>query len=156
MNKYNQLREEIILAVPEIMELKFGCEVEMQRDRLFSSDPFVPTRWKIVNTRQHFPYLEIIFIGISETLNYGEKKKRTINLNAIERGFKIIGRPISLEDCLIAIEGKHLIAEISVRVDGTFYKHRTAEILGHWKPNIPLQDQSELTINLLWDLICKK
>ena len=70
---------------------------------------------------------------------------------------------ISLEDCLIAMSKKLLEKYIDIKWSANFIiliDNRLDNIGGDdrciWVMNKPLQDQSEPTINLLWDLICKK
>ena len=136
MNKYNQLREEIIKAVPEIAELKFGCEFEY-KNKIY----------KFINLNKEG---YIIALTIDNTIT---------TLQADLRDIKIIGRDIQLEDCLIAIpEEKNIYVSAWTGLFSVWSRALNEMVSQHtnWKPNKPLQDQSDEVHNLLWDLIYKK
>ena len=148
--KYNQLREEIIKAVPEIEKLCNGCEVIAS---LCEND--VPIDDYEMDT---------FIIGKKDTF----KKCKANGLTYIIHNqreyelYKIIGRDITLEDCMIAgfksltkmNLGNLKNAEIYEK-----YKKFVIDITlqeSQWKPNIPLQDQSDGCISLLHELIYNK
>ena len=141
--KYNQLREEIIKANKDIMRLTMGCVVETERIDFYGKQ--LKQKW----TLGHYD---------SEGGCWRCEDNEAIEKQEI---IKIIGRPISLEDCLITW----------LKKDGcpiTFKEAYKGDI-GHdwenvmfvfrdmnWQLNKPLQDQSDETINFLHNLICNK
>jgi hypothetical protein len=130
--QYNELKEKIIEAVPDIMKLKSGC--------------------KIVND---LGFEDIIgsFKGLQELETLADRKI-----------IKIIGRPITLEDVLVAIDEADLWNEYNEKasfmvnenglIECDLYNWEEEPVF--WKPNIPLQDQPEETKQLLYNLLCKK
>jgi len=96
MNKnYEQLKEAIQKAVPEIMELNLGCEVELNGDKEIVGDCV-----KFVSNKSYF------FEGCGCCSGY--LKPQTL---------KILGRPITLCNVLVAVKkdaeglgaGEHMI-----------------------------------------------
>ena len=136
MNKYNQLREEIILAVPDIVELKFGCVI------MFKEKEYLIYRSFRVEGDDYLC-----------CVNNGEEKLILVKGNNL----KIIGRDITLEDCLIAIK-KEIEKDNIGHSDGYGYIMDLCyrEQPNSWKPNIPLQDQSDECKELLFNLIVKR
>ncbi len=130
--KYNQLREEIIKTNKDIVALKFGCKVISQ----------------IKDGTQKF---ENIIVGdkIIGTTHYPVSYNTSVNEDQI---IKIIGRPISLEDVMIAISKKQ--GEWGIRFWGNGVIRLDENIT--WRPNKPLQDQSNECKELLFNLIVKK
>lgn len=140
MNKYNQLREEIIKANEDIVALKFGCVINFKRFN--NTEPN-----KIL--LKHYERAGIWKYSFIDDIKNNSASVRTFD----EGGDLIIlGRDITLEDCLIAVSKKQ--GEWGIRFWGNGVIRIDENIT--WKPNKPLQDQSEPTINLLWDLIVKK
>ncbi len=140
--KYNQLREAITLAVPDILELKKGCVI--------NEDP-ARSDWSVI-------------VGIDKKEIYiqsciNESYIWHITRDEFKERYKIIiGRDIQLEDCLIVLQkfGKGIVFG---GASNSFYSKIGNKIKWldiHWKPNKHLQDQSDECKELLWDLICKK
>ena len=135
--KYNQLREEIIKAMPEIMELEFGCKIKGIGD-----------------------VKELIYVGKSNEqhcLAYQRNgNDELLFVENVER--KIIGRPITLEDCLIASKKPLAVTNYGLLLIKKDISANARYISSgiSWKPNIPLQDQSDECKKLLFDLIVKK
>ncbi len=110
--KYNQLREEIILAVPEIV--------------INENAQLIQFNGKVKYFRQY--------------------------------------RPITLEDCLIAIDKKELKNEygdktfVMINTNGMFETdlYNWEEEPVFWTIGKPLHQQEQETIDFLWDLICNK
>ena len=137
--KLEQLKKAIQLAVPEIMKLEMGCKVKHKKLRYFRTVVFVDKKYDIV---QYMPKI------------YGEEAHDILE-HYKDGKFEILGKNITLEDCLIAIEDP----SISYRY---FYKdklhiqiEKKGKLLGIWELNKPLQKQSDKTIKFLHSLICK-
>ena len=153
--KYNQLREEIIKAVPEIVELEFGCEVDVG----YPKAHYV----KVLRTLKSNKYSICNYIrntkyeGIQEIIEY--RDNFSIERTPIKEITKIIGRDITLEDCLIALEENTTEEKsIFITTDGEFYflnnKIGVYSVTAvWWKRGKPLQDQSDETLTLLVDLL---
>lgn len=115
-----QLREIIIEAVPEIMELGFGCEVEYELQKYIIVGTAL-NRWQMVsNERNQFCRRSIV-------------NEYTVGVN------KIIGREITLFDIRMALM-KHNKYDW-----GDCFR----EISAMWNDINDLSQQSEAVINLL-------
>jgi len=135
--KYNQLREEIILANSDIVELKFGCKIKTV-------------------------FGELVEIVKNERMPDGELMTNSSNNNYqyihIDEILEIIGRDITNDDIQIAISknlknGSVLNCHINARGEVVL---RIDDKLIDLKLGKPLQDQSQSTIDFLFDLICKE
>ena len=140
MNKLQQLEAKIQEAVPSIMELKFGCEVLVQIDDEF--------REKNVVSK-----MGVNEIGIDVEGNFHD-------IEAIKEAdfIEILGRPITLEDVLMAIDISKKKTPLVVGINGEFSEEIQNGWKGHetWKLGSPLQDQSEETIDFLHTLLTNK
>jgi len=131
MNKYSLITKKIQEAVPEIMELKFGCKVEYKHKQDESTK---------VDT--------IIKIDYGAEFN----SFRTINgyIQSEEVITKTIGKDITLEDCMIA-------SPIGILVDrnGIFYntKLKALNIGRAWILNTPYHLQSQSTKDFIGNLL---
>jgi len=86
MNKYEQLKQKIIEAVPEILELKFGCEVQNEKTKVIGQIvDYIDGQWIMYHRGS----------GKAPNLYY---------FNNDDKNNKIIGRHIRLEDILLAIQ----------------------------------------------------
>lgn len=136
MNKEETTILAIQKAVPGIMKRQFGCYVIVK------------------GIREDNPGCEYDII-VDERIKNG---KITLGYfgNVPLTEIKIIGRPITLEDVMIAIENP----SISFRY---FYKdklhiqiEKAGRMLGIWQLNIPFSDQSKETKELIGNLILNK
>lgn len=109
-----EVSEKIIKAVPEIRELNFGCELKME----YSGT--------VIVFKDEKPYPKIINLD-GEIFSTTEE-------------FEIIGRPITLEDVLRAVDNLERI----VLMDSLLSDNKTKWILGQ-----PLSNQSEETLEWL-------
>ena len=128
-NKLGQLTKEIQSAVPSIMRLEMGCKIENEEGFFMLNGS---------NLIQ-------IYKGTKHEVNYLRDEKLRMYKKQIMKD-DILGRDITLEDCLIAIKknakyGKNL-SSIYLLLDK------------HWQLNTPLQKQEDETINFLHSLIC--
>lgn len=139
--KYNQLREEIIKLCPDILELKFGCVINFKRFN--NTEPN-----KIL--LKHYERAGIWKYSFIDDIKNNSASVRTFD----EGGdLIIIGRPISLEDCLIAIEKKIKTKIKLLEIIGAMTDEKGDTF---WKLNKPLQDQSDECISFLHELIYNK
>ena len=135
-DKLKLIREKVIEANPEIVELKFGCEVEYEKK------PF-----------------RMIYFGVVTTIH---KSSICVLHNRLIPDFivkerdirKIIGRPITLADVLLAIK-----TGIYIREDGSIYSDEGVPLDLHYtgvswnlKDN-NLNNQSEECIDFLYELL---
>ena len=123
-NKTEKIREIIIKAVPEIVELKWGCVIEW----------LGPKR--------------IVYKDEEGILYYwsGSSALNPFHKNRIE---KIIGRPITLEDVLVAVDRQVLIGN----GETLSYLDLVSFIYDKWQLNKTLEDQDEPTIDFLYKLL---
>ncbi len=138
-DQYSELKNKIVEAVPEIMELKFGCRVLLEDDVV----------WTIYES-----------MGDSVGVIHNHER-RCPSKNQIT---KIIGRPITLADVLLALEKTHgHIAEHLITSSGRFgvisgEDRETGAIHQFscsWDLTKDLDDQSDATKQFLYDLLCK-
>jgi len=131
-DQYNQLIDKIVEAVPEIMELKFGCIIELE-----GSNPLM-----IISENQS-PF--VVLDG------------QTIFPVEYDSGYKIHGRPIQLADVLRAAMGKLMIDGYGVfhEDQGQHGEHGVYEDEPTWDLSLPLDQQSDETKELLYNLIVR-
>lgn len=128
---YNAVREAVIKAMPEVLELKFGCEILVETSRAGI---------------QKTTITNFMSAGGFMTLNFGPILEGKIT--------EILGRPIRLADVLLAIE--HQINNISL--NGPIFDRAAeipmADILNRWNlRKDSLEDQSEETIEFLYPIL---
>jgi len=145
MNKLQQLEAKIQEAVPEIMKLKFGCRVDAKDRRGHIHSAMWDKKFNEKNlssfnfTHEEELRMETVFVDVKKGDNY-----------------KILGRPITLEDVLRAVEKELEDSEdFYVHYNGNMFVNPT-NVKAEWKLNTPLQDQSEETIDFLHTLLTKE
>ena len=124
MTKLEKIRQKIIEAVPEIVALKFGCEIT---DGEYN---FVIYR----ETKQNFWTKEL------------NERGSIFQFSKPLKGFKIIGRPLILEDILMAIK-----ANGDVLTPKGLWELQELYQLGK-----PLTDQSPEFINFIYEIFYGK
>lgn len=99
----SELKEVIVKAVPEIMELKFGCIIEViDRENRKESHKIYKARWSTYN--DIVPSEMITCCGRYITTSAMDGRWYD---SQILGGWRILGRPISLCDVLIAIKTRN-------------------------------------------------
>ena len=88
MKNYEKLKQIIIKANPSILELKFGCEVEVEKEKGFILQKY-PISPPLLNEQSTYD------IWLRDACGVVERYKSW---------FKILGRPIRLADILLAIQ----------------------------------------------------
>ncbi len=165
MTNLEKLKEIIQKANPEIMELKFGCEVEVR----MSDDPYYKNGiYKAVVGRIEPDSLIVMFVD-KENKRLLKLKKTKSNYWATKKQIiKSLGRPIRLADVLIAMNKAKI--DSAIQDYGCFMLDREDEIgdsiewqeitsngeRRHWnlqKDN--LDDQPKETIDFLYNLLTK-
>lgn len=137
MTKLNELKEKITEAVPEIMELKFGCEIETET-------------LKYKHCKSCYQELREEKKEIIWSINYFIKQKKDEiylfnyldnfqRIDIKEVNLRIIGRPITLEDVLVAEKTNLVINRM--------------KIVEKWQLNKSLSEQSKETIDFLHKLL---
>jgi len=145
MTNLQKLTTLIVEAVPEIMELKFGC-------RIYNSEKGI----QVINDERGTGNgsVKVFYtkcsVFYSDTFKDNKIKQNTTN----DIWWDILGRDINLEDCLVAWNKKLL----EFWGDGICLKKagmnpQLEDIIINWLPNTPLSDQSEDTINKLLTLL---
>lgn len=133
-----ELREAIISAVPEIMELKFGCRTRTGRNLIFEY---------IIS------FADDMFVYLLDPPS-GE-------IRVPKASFKdeIIGRPITFSDVMRTIGKTDVMYFVSS--EGKFFVWNRGESIpdhygAEWNFSQPLEDQSEETKRFLHSIICKE
>ena|SRR3990167_3036326 len=133
-SNFEQLRKAIIEAVPEILELKFGCEIlcgDVRTRYLYDEDPCCVAILPGINNQNVWPKEQII----------------------------ILGRPIALADVLRATGGK-----VELAFDGEnneflaigYDDEEHGLKWDHWNLSLPLSGQSPELKEFLYKLIVKE
>lgn len=148
MNKLEQLTEAIQEAVPDIMRLKRGCEIVMPRgnsDREWNIRTYI-TGYSEIPDRigRKLNKENIKFIPVLQEYRTN-KNKLNINIEIrVNEIIKILGRDITLEDCLIAfLNSKPRKDKIIIQ----------GQIVCRWAWGKSLHQQEDKTIDFLHDLI---
>jgi len=137
MTKKEQLIKKIQESVPEIMELKFGCKVNL------SGYYVTVIRLLESNNYTYNQHTKRKYIGMQKIIEYSENFG--VGRTPIGEITKIIGRDITLSDVLLALEVEHK--------DGCDYEWYRDEIVRLWnKADNNLLNQSEETFNLLYKI----
>ena len=149
MTNLQKLRQAIIKEIPEIVELKFGCKVEV--------------KWQGEKKKRGFVFRNFLIGELDIICNFNEiysvnpKNKKTPQI------VKIIGRDIKLADVLRVVWIVQPTMEITDkdRVDfGAMVnvtEERVFDVVQDWslsKNNLDLQSKG--TIDFLTEIICNK
>lgn len=127
MTNYEKIKRAVIKAVPEVMELKFGCKVQTH---IYPSYPIELTVF-----RKEYK------TGVVSCL---DKENELCYLS--ENDIEILGRPITLADVLIVVR--------KVGYDSTEeWQWTLSNILDSWNLTKTLEDQSEKTLEFLAGII---
>lgn len=147
--KIQAIREACIAVNPEIVELKFGCEVS-----------FINMIWFFAGYgREDKGLTYMLTDGIVKN-----GKQSYTTASSSDKDFKILGRPIRLSDVLLAIGKKS--GYYSIDSTGRFQvwkdvglrwcKTADKKFAIAWNPlRDSLEDQEESTINFIHELIQK-
>lgn len=165
---YSAVKEAVTKRVPDILDLKFGCEfldkISGNKGRVVGENILFGSEWD---------YSFAIFVfekKVDKLLLTQDGSNKIYNREHIEIGemdVEILGRPIRLADVLLAIKDLYGVnSRFAVNAFGIFY-----EFDGEWKDgdvahvkylhmgwNLhkdSLQDQSEETIEFLYSVLIK-
>ena len=134
MTKLKELKQKIIEAVPEIMELS-SFEIWVL---------------KVATT-----FILKVDSGLARSkVTYADMKMLEDSLKKRKK----VGRPITLEDILRAIECRPAQPRNILVSAGGFYEVNDEghlELVGYWHLSKPLSEQSEETINFLHGILVK-
>lgn len=160
--KLEAVKQKIIEAVPEIMELKFGCEVLITTVEGYGNERDVINQSRKVTAEQsHFENLPKYLIG-SHYIERGylqtdfSRIAGRRGINGVFRLLEILGRPIQLADVLVAIEkaGKGNTYTLTLYMGGLANFIRTIDLKSFdWNLSKPLSDQSPELIDFLFDVL---
>lgn len=140
-DKLIAVKKAIQEAVPEILKLKFGCYFASNRGQGASKNP------------------KQLYIGSGQYINNVGLIEEVARKDVFDENFKILGRPITLEDVLRVLQNSVIPMGDYSLDDGYFniYKIESdePEIEWSWLLGEPLDKQSKETINLLYELLNK-
>ena len=156
-SKLKELRELIFKCEEvkkDVLELKFGCKLNVMKSRLFMGDAFIKEVWTIVGFESKYPQLKLF----TAKRKYCSHKTETLScINKIGeeidwqfRDVEILGRDITLDHCLRAVIKR--FSDCGIITKKTY--HETfCEIVDSWLLGNPLQSQSEECIDSLIKLL---
>ena len=159
-SKLKELRELIFKCEEvkkDVLELKFGCKLNVMKSRLFMGDAFIKEVWTIVGFESKYPQLKLF----TAKRKYCSHKTETLScINKIGeeidwqfRDVEIIGRDITLKDVLRACDRPIYISDIYDTDDGETQEIEMISPGIKWQLGQPLQDQSEECIDSLIKLL---
>lgn len=131
-----EVRAKIIEAVPEIMELKFGCEI------LYEKELYIYIASTGMMTDLHQGCYPIFYIMRKNKLTFDDGINSICKRIHTEYEFEVLGRPINLEDVLGAIMGEP--------EDATMARY-WVEILSIWQLGLTLDQQK----TEVWEILNK-
>ena len=132
-NKKQKLKDYICEQIPSILDLKFGCLMQVKGAKY--PQPIVGVGYKKDDTVDYFTDI------------YGGQIKYNKDL-------KIIGRPIILEDVLMVIKNK--LPKFYFSKTDEVNNSGTEQIVDRWNLGKTLTEQSDETISFLADLLLDK
>lgn len=149
----DKTKQKIQELVPEIMELKFGCGIEILEPRFASTKNIYSMELEYYKTNP----IQIITV-CSDPNVYLIKTKigfDHFSWRDIDKHCKILGRPITLADCLLAMEkvGKYVLVDIT----GNLFTHDMSDGAlvdeGIWDLNKSYNDQSQETKDFIGNIL---
>lgn len=131
-----EVRAKIIEAVPEIVELKFGCEIDSQGKAN-----------------------KLLYVGHSNHQHavHAILKDKSTAMLMVDEVFTstIIGRPVTLADVLMAIDYVRPVKQCwYVRYDGIFFDSRDEKWSVNWNLALPFDEQKPEVIEFLHKILC--
>jgi len=144
---YNELVEAIVKAMPEIMELKFGCLVKMHDEisEFIQENPLVCMQCECTSG-----------VHLKMPNQAGSMSPQSFCKHRFEEWFEILGRPITLEDVLRSCVDLG-ISRISSNTVMLWIDDMSGGDIPEteWLLGKPLSEQSPETISFLHSLLCK-
>jgi hypothetical protein len=128
--KEKELIEKIVEAVPGIMKLQNGCRI--QKGNIFTFVNMISSFYGRNSVTLLDDNGKFLYQYVADTKEIEE--------------WIIIGRPITLEDVMIAID----------RFCNDYFKEYSGEVLESWIWGNSLENQSEKLKDWLWEVICKQ
>ena len=139
MTTLEKIKEKIVEAVPEIMELKFGCRVLWTYEHALNSTARTPiTKLGRVTSLHGVP--SMARVRTITVLFDGNGTPSNVEVSQLT----IVGRPIQLADVLMAVSDPRVIVT-SHRLEFRF----EGEPQAYWDPTKSLEDQSPETHDFL-------
>ncbi|MFA5990476.1 MAG: hypothetical protein WC803_12845 [Sphingomonas sp.] len=146
-----EVHAKVIEAVPDIVELKFGCRVDICKN-----SPHYVTVLRQFSSNTYFGEINAELREVVEVMD-----NFSVHRLPVSDIVQIIGRPISLPDILIAMdklkkpEIVHILiesdGELMIECNGDDFPHYT----GQWNLQKTYEDQEELVKRFIHDVICK-
>jgi len=160
-DKKQFVSRKIIEACPDILDLKFGCKVEIEGlEYLYlGNNPNRNINSIIAGNKDiEREDVERRHCLMDNNKFYCEKiVSEYSNDNSTNIEFKIIGRPIQLADVLIAMQEADTTYKGLFNITNmTMYEHigyKLGDKLFFWHPKLNLDNQSDETINFLYELM---
>ena len=134
MTKLQKLKKEIQKAVPEIMKWNVGCKVEEIKTKDIST---------LIRKDNRYQTFDLLVEG-NDIVHWYHEKRETL---------KVLGRPITLEDVLVALK---LDVESKSNLKRKYSETTILCLSKKWQLNTPLDQQSEKTIDFLHELLVNR
>lgn len=137
--KNNYVRQKCIEANPEILEVKFGCEVIVR-----NGEVRVSTKYIVIEANP------VIFGTVETKMLYCVAGVFRLDMSVEE----IIGRPIRLADVLKTFDGLTIFGALPIGPQVENILHLYGQVAGYWKlTNDDLRFQSEEAISFIYDIL---
>ena len=142
MSTYEKLKALIVKEVPEIMDLKFGCDIKVLQNHYVGNIAGI--------TREGNPFF-IDWTYASPSIIDGRI------INEYPNKFEILGRPINLADVLRAIAGADIEVDLSLGVNGNLFMYNSLNNLPPvcWDLSKDLQGQNKRVWEFLLEILEK-
>lgn len=167
-NQNEELRERIIEAVPEIVELKFGCEIRLPLSEFIDIENYPGEK----NERVIATVIRYDEGGCYGGEGGGDCEGDFLRTNCDEwnitkdiedcnfddkddSGFiEIIGRPIQLADVLRVIEKNKVKGYVSPSLKRLSEFWEVQKLINYWNLAADLDGQTDEVKEFLWKIIC--
>jgi len=149
MTNLNKLKQKIAELVPEIMKFQTGSRVVIENEPYKETHVIESVKMNKYNDK--VPEIITTCCGVMKPTSANDFRWKRDSIGRETRFWKHIGRPINLEDVLIALPDDIKIA--SDQENGTLINSKLAELLTLWDFGNPLSKQSEETINFLSEIL---
>jgi hypothetical protein len=153
------IRQKIVEANPELMELTFGCEVKNQNDRLIYLYTHAP-KW--CGTEPCDDYVLVTYFPAADTLLYINDPDFERESDRKDKHVEILGHPIMLHHVLRAINKSNLhpsgsgahISQHYVSDDGAFMEYGYGtKVLSRWNLSLGYDDQPQPTKDFIGSVL---
>lgn len=154
-NNLSKVRAACISAVPEIMELKFGCRLKDKSD----NEDYLFVDWHFNTCPTVIPVAALGKTPFEDGCSWQDtifsmgdvSNEKIKNPFGAESTYEILGRPITLEDVLLLL--RSITPKVNPLRSNTHPAYVESSVIKRWKLGLPLSEQPPETIDFLASLL---